>query len=196
MGYPLSGRRFALSSTRSSSTPGPVQSALGLAGYFVLCFAVAAIGAHSALYYIPHWYANLVKPPFSPPDWTFTPCWVALYALMAIAAWLIWRTPRRRSRSRSALYTSASNDVRGSARLDALVVFYISLFFSLFWMEAFFHTHRLLVSAVVILALWIAIAFTIALFWRVRPLAGALMLVCLAMVSFATALNLALLRLN
>lgn len=181
-----------MSSTRSS-TPGPVQSALGLAGYFVLCFAVAAIGAHAAAYYIPHWYASLAKPRFTPPQWTFTPCWVAVYAVMAISAWLIWRTPRRRSRSRAALY---ANESSGSARLDALIVFYISLVFTLLWMEAFFHAHRLLVSAVVILVLWIALAFTIALFWRVRPLAGALMLICLALVTFVTGLNLVLLRLN
>ena len=180
-------------SSTHSSTPGPVRSALGLAGYFVLCFAVAAIGAHAAVYYIPHWYAGLSKPRFTPPTWTFTPCWAAVYAVMAISAWLIWRTPRRRSRSRAALY---ANENSGSARFDALIVFYISLVFTLLWMEAFFHAHRLLVSAVVILVLWIALAFTIALFWRVRPLAGALMLLCLGFVTFATALNLVLLRLN
>jgi tryptophan-rich sensory protein len=112
---------------------------------------------------------------------------------MAIAAWMIWGSPRRNSRSRSALY--ATND-QGSARLDALIVFYITLGFSLLWMEAFFHSHRLLVSAVIILVLWIAIAFTIALFWRVKPVAGLLMVPCLVLVTFYTALNLVLLRLN
>ncbi len=171
-----------------------MHSALGLAGFLLLCLGVGSVGAHSALYYIPHWYAVLVKPRFTPSDDLFIPIGMILYAIMAVAAWMIWRTPRRRSRSRSALY---SNDTSpGSARLDALIVFFIQLALSLAWMEAFFHTHRLLVSAVVILFLWIAISFTIALFWRVRPLAAALLLPYLGCVTFAIALNLVLLRLN
>jgi tryptophan-rich sensory protein len=159
----------------------------------LICFIVASIGAHAASYYIPHWYNYLAKPRFTPPEWTFGPVYIFGYVILAVAAWMIWRTPRRRSRSRSALY---SGDSQGSARVDALVVFFITLAFSLVWMEAFFHMHRLLVSAVAILVLWIAIAFTIAMFWRVKPLAGILMAVCLVLVTYATALNLVLLRLN
>ena len=178
--------------TTSTSTPGPARSVFGLAGFLLLCLAVAAIGAHAALYYIPHWFDGLAKPRFTPPDWTFIPVWAILYVIMAIAAWLVWRTPRRHSRSRSALYSESA----GSARLDALVVFYVQLVCSLLWMEAFFHTHRLLVSAVAILVLWIAVAFTIALFWRVRPLAAMMLLPYLGCVTFTIALNLLLLRLN
>jgi benzodiazapine receptor len=179
--------------TTKSTTPGSTQSALGLAGFLLVCFIVAGIGAHAAQYYIPHWYDLLVKPRFTPPDWTFGPACFLGFASMAVAAWMIWRMPRRNSRSRSALYASSD---QGSARLDALIVFFITLGFSLLWMEAFFHTHRLLVSAMVILVLWIAMAFTIALFWRVKPLAGLLLVPCLALVTFYTALNLVLLRLN
>ena len=195
MGYPLSGRRFRLELNTFFFDSGPRTIRARSCRILRPLLRRGGHWSPLGLYYIPHWYTNLVKPPFSPPAWTFTPCWVALYALMAIAAWLIWRTPRRRSRSRSALYTNAS-DARGSAASTPWSSSISHFFFTLFWMEAFFHTHRLLVSAVVILALWIALAFTIALFWRVRPLAGALMLVCLAMVSFATALIPALLRLN
>jgi tryptophan-rich sensory protein len=153
---------------------------------------VAAIGAHAAIYYIPRWYDGLLKPRFTPPDSLFIPVWAILYVIMAIAAWMVWRTPRRRARSRSALYSDSS----GSARVDALVVFYVQLVCSLLWMEAFFHMHRLLVSAVAILVLWIAVAFTIALFWRVRPLAAAMLLPYFGCVTFIIALNLLLLRLN
>jgi translocator protein len=60
----------------------------------------------------------------------------------------------------------------------------------------FFHFNRMLVSSVIILALWIAILFTIVMFWRVRALAAWLLVPYLAWITFATALNLAFLRLN
>jgi tryptophan-rich sensory protein len=112
---------------------------------------------------------------------------------MALAAWMIWRTPRRRHRSKTSY---AQDDVQGTARVDALAVFYIQLALNLLWTEMFFHFHRLFVSTVIILALWIAVAFTIFLFWRVRPLPAWLMVLYLAWITYATALNLTFLRLN
>lgn len=37
------------------------------------------------------WYVGLVKPALNPPAWMFGPVWTTLYALMGIAAFLIWR---------------------------------------------------------------------------------------------------------
>jgi tryptophan-rich sensory protein len=42
----------------------------------------------------------------------------------------------------------------------------------------------------------VLLAVTVVMFWRVRPLAGMLMLPCLAWVSFAAALNYVTWRLN
>jgi benzodiazapine receptor len=166
---------------------------LGLAGFLLLCFGVAALGAYSAHHSVKTWYPTLVKPHFAPPTWVFAPVWTVLYATMAVCAWLIWKTPRRRARSGS---LRSAKDTQGAARVDALAIFYVQLFLNLIWTPIFFQSHRLLVSAVVIMALWLAIVATIILFWRVRALAAALLLPYLGWVTFATALNLALLRRN
>ncbi|MIL09554.1 tryptophan-rich sensory protein, partial [Salmonella enterica subsp. enterica] len=39
------------------------------------------------------WYAGLVKPSFTPPDWIFAPVWTVLYIFIAVVG---WRTYRRR----------------------------------------------------------------------------------------------------
>jgi translocator protein len=177
-----------------SSSRSSVQIFFGLVGYLLLCFVVADVGAHAVTHHV-YWYSRLVKPHFTPSDGAFIPVWTILYALMGVAAWMIWRAPRRRTRSK--YYSTYSNDdSQGAARQDALTVFYIQLGLGLLWAEMFFHFHRMLVSAVVVLALWFTILFTIFLFWRVRPIAAWLLLPCLACITYAIALNLAFLRLN
>ncbi len=170
--YPSTRRR------RRRSHRSTVPAWLSLACFLALCFAVAALGAHFTSPAIHTWYERLVKPRFNPPNWVFAPVWTVLYAIMAVAAWLVWRHGHR------------------SQRIDGMVVFAIQLILNFSWVFIFFHLHRLLVSSVVILALWLAVAAMVPLFWRVRALAGALLLPYLAWVSFAIALNLFLLRLN
>src|SRR5450631_688495 len=71
----------------------PANQWLALAGFIGVCFLVAAFSGIATTKAIPTWYAGIAKPGFTPPNQVFAPVWTILYALMGIAAWLVWRMP-------------------------------------------------------------------------------------------------------
>jgi len=152
-----------------------LKSLFGLAGWFALCFGVAAIGAQ----FMPgEWYAGLKKPSWNPPGWIFAPVWTALYTMMAVAAWLAWR--------------------RGGfvGQRPALLLFLLQLFFNALWSWLFFGRHQPALAFVDILLLWLSLLATTVAFWKVNVVAGLLLVPYLLWVSFAAGLNFALWRLN
>ena len=153
----------------------PGKTILGLCGWVLLCFAAASPGALSPP---GEWYAALQKPSWNPPGWIFGPVWSALYTMMAVAAWLVWR--------------------RGgfAAQGRPLGAFLAQLALNALWTPLFFGLHRPGVAFAEILLLWLAIAWTIALFWRVQRAAAWLLVPYLAWVGFAAVLNGTLWRLN
>ena len=147
----------------------------------VCLLAVAAIAALGAIASIEarDFYAQLVKPAWALPAGLFGPAWTLLYALMALAAWLVWRT-------------------RGSLRAAALplAIFALQLVLNGLWSWLFFKW-RLGVWAVIdVSLLWMLILVTLVQFWQVNRAAGALLAPYLLWVSFATALTAAVWRLN
>ena len=60
----------------------------------------------------------------------------------------------------------------------------------------FFGLHRPGLALIDIIALWLVLAVTLVAFWRARRAAGVLLLPYLAWVTFATALNFTIWRLN
>ncbi len=69
----------------------PRVQALGLVISVVICFGAALLGNIATMPQIPTWYAGIAKPSWTPPDWLFGPVWSLLYAMMAVAVWLVWR---------------------------------------------------------------------------------------------------------
>ena len=159
-----------------------LRQTLALIGFLIACFSVAVVGAAASVHSIPGWYATLHKPLFTPPNWLFAPVWTALYALMAFAAWLVWRSP----------YLGPKAD----ARSNGLIYFTFQLVINFLWAPVFFHLHRTFFALVIIVGLWFAIFQTMRCFNKVSRTAGVIMLVYLAWVSYATLLNAAIFHLN
>ncbi len=144
-----------------------------------ICFAAGLIGSVFTRSAIPIWYATLKKPTFTPPNWVFGPAWSALYALMGVSAYLVWRKGL------------ASHKVKA-----ALAFFAAQLVLNAAWSVVFFGLRSPVGGLVVILLLWIAILVTIVGFVRVTPVAGALLVPYILWVSFAGILNAYIVRYN
>ena len=148
---------------------------LGLIGWIVVTFAAAAVGSQ----FMPgEWYAALQKPAWNPPSWVFGPVWTTLYLLMAIAAWLVWR----------------AHGFAGAGA--ALTLYLVQLAANAAWSWLFFGRRDPGLAFADIVLLWVLIALTIALFHRHHRTAALLLVPYLLWVSFATALNFAIWRLN
>lgn len=149
----------------------------GLAGWLALTFVGAAVGSFASRS-APAFYAQLERPAWAPPAWLFGPVWTALYLLMGLAAWLVWKE-------------------RGWAGARGALSLYIAqLAANSLWSWIFFAWHRGAWALAEILALAALIVATMAAFARVRRLAAALLAPYLAWVLFATALTAALWRRN
>lgn len=159
------------------STMSRQQQIVGLVAWLGVCFAAAAIGAAASIR-AGTFYAGLVRPEWAPPASVFGPVWTALYALMGVAAWLAWRAGGL------------------AAARTALTLFVAQLAVNALWSWLFFAWHRGALAFADIVLLWILIVATLVAFWRIRPLAGALLVPYLAWVSFAAALNYAVWQAN
>ncbi|PSC04878.1 TspO protein [Alsobacter soli] len=161
---------------RARAPLNPLWAALLAVGAVALA---AIIGNVATMPNIPTWYAGLAKPSFNPPNWVFGPVWGLLYLGMAFAFWRVLRI-----------------DAAAPGRGAAIAIFVVQLALNAFWSVAFFGMHNPPLGLVVVIALEIAILATIALFRRIDPVAGWVLLPYAAWVAFATVLNLSIVRLN
>jgi len=150
---------------------------LGLVTWLAISFIAAALGSIASIN-AKAFYGQLVLPNWAPPAWIFGPVWTVLYLLMGIAAWLVWRAYGFRAARRE------------------LVLFLLQLALNALWSWLFFAWHLGSLSFFEILFLWAMIFATTVGFWRLQPLAGALLLPYLLWVSFASLLNYTIWQLN
>jgi len=137
----------------------------------------AALGGYASVS-AQSFYQSLNQPAWAPPASVFGPVWTLLYLMMATAAWLVVRR-------------------RGStAARPAMAWFAAQLVFNAAWTWLFFRWHLGAAAFVEVLMLLALVAITLRTFWRVRALAGWLLLPYLVWVTFASALTFAVWQLN
>ena len=152
---------------------------MGAVGAFVsliVFLAIVAAAAATGIQFRPgEWYETLVKPGWTPPNWLFPPVWTALYIMIAIAGWRVW----------------LAQDLG-----RATIIWAVALVLNAVWSYIMFGQHQIALAAVDIVALWLAIVAFIVVASSVDTLATVLFVPYLVWVSYAAALNLAILRLN
>lgn len=140
-------------------------------GLAVIVAIVATFAVLGASFEPGTWYASLAKPELTPADWVFPVVWTALYALMAVSAWLVWMV-------------RGHEDVSG-----ALILFGVQLVLNAAWSWLFFGEHEIGLALADLTALWVALVATIFAFWKHRRIASMLLWPYLVWVTFAGWLN-------
>ena len=163
----------------AARTPPSARAWLGLVALIVACNGAGFV---SAMIVDPAqtqpFYQALVRPSWAPPPWLFAPAWTTLYTLMAIATWLVWR------------------HTHGASRRRAMGLFGTQLALNLAWTPVFFGLHAIGAAIAVIVANLLAVIATAVAYHRRVALAGWLLMPLALWVGFASALNIAIWRLN
>ncbi len=125
------------------------------------------------------WYYGLSQPRWKPPDWLFGPVWTVIYILTIAAVVLTWNAAPA-----------------GPVRRMLLFVFGFNAIVNALWSIVFFTMQRPDWALIEIIVLWLSVVAMIVVSAPYTIIAPALLAVYLCWVSFATMLNLAVVRLN
>lgn len=118
------------------------------------------------------WYAIANKPTFNPPNWFFAPVWMALYIMMGIALFLVWKS-----------------EADKALKQASLILFAVQLVVNFLWSFIFFYAKQPGWAFADIIVMWLAILFTIALFEKISSTAAWLLVPYIFWISFASLLN-------
>ena len=141
------------------------------------CVVVAGGGAW--LTDLTPWYRALRKPSWQPPDWLFGPAWSVILVLAALSAFLAWRQAPDRA-----------------ARLTTAALFVANGVANIVWSPLFFKLRRPDWALIEVPFLWLSIVALIVAMQPASRTASLLLLPYLFWVSFASFLNLTIVRLN
>lgn len=150
----------------------------GALGFAALSALPALVSATTARARPDDWYRHLRKPPFQPPPAVFGPVWTALYTLIGLSGYRVWRAPRSR------------------ARTAALRLWGAQLAFNAAWSPLFFRAHALRAALADSGLLFAASALYTRKAAQVDRTAAGLAVPYTGWVLFATVLNAAIVRRN
>ena len=137
---------------------------------------VAAVG--STMTDLRPWYRALRQPGWSPPDWAFPVGWTTVYVFTVAAGVTAWRA------------------ARAGERTTLLTLFAFNAFLNVLWSLLFFRLHRPDWALVEVVVFWLSIVALVVVAARRSRTARLLLLPYLGWVSFAGALNAAVVSLN
>ena len=152
----------------------------------VVAELAGVIGSVFTISVIPTWYVGLVKPALNPPSWVFGPVWTALYFLMGISLFLVWKQ-----------HSNILDNVRMLRMWKiGITAFFVQLFLNAIWSIIFFGLQNPGWALVDIVFLWLAIVWTMVVFYKISRPAAYLLVPYLLWVSFASYLNYSIWMLN
>jgi tryptophan-rich sensory protein len=143
--------------------------------FLIYLSACVAAGSTGQLFPPGDWYESLRKPTWTPPRWLFPVAWTIIYIAIAVAA---------------------ARAAHAGAGDFAAAFWSVQIVLNALWTPAFFGLRRPDIGLVVIAAFWFAVLATTIAFARHDAVAAGIFVVYLGWVSFASALNFAVWRLN
>ncbi|MBO0903105.1 TspO/MBR family protein [Jiella sonneratiae] len=150
-----------------------MSSILSLAAFVGVVLLVASSGA---VFKPGDWYRSLDKPDWTPPNWAFPVVWSALYVMIAVSGWRVY-------------------EAAGLVAVPFLA-YAVQLVLNAAWSAVFFGLRRPGLAFADVLALWVAVAATILLFYPIDAVAGLLLIPYLMWVTAAACLNFSVWRRN
>lgn len=166
-----------------------------------ISFGVSLIGSAFTTPSIPNWYAKLSKPALNPPSWVFGFVWTILFFLIALSLFIVWKN-NFKIKNNVGNYRKAWNRFSEKLwqgkwqKLNIISIFAIQYILNIFWSFVFFGLHLPGLAFFCLIALWIAILYTIINTYRVSKIASYLLIPYILWVSFAGYLNFAIWILN
>jgi tryptophan-rich sensory protein len=149
--------------------------------YYTICIGasllIGFVSSFATMSQITTWYAGLVHPWWTPPNFVFGPVWTVLYVLMGCAAALVWQSDRR-------------------GKLWALALFFLHLLVNAAWTLVFFGLEDPVSALLIIKSLWLLIVAMILVFWHYSHKAVYLLLPYVLWVTYAASLNFGIILLN
>jgi tryptophan-rich sensory protein len=136
--------------------------------FLVFLLACGAAASTGLMFKPGPWYASLVKPGFTPPNWVFPVAWTTIYLLLAWAGYRLTLIP---------------------ASQPVLALWAAQIALNTLWTPVFFGAQRILAAMVILAVLWLVVAAMVVMALRLDLITGLILFPYLVWLCVAAALN-------
>jgi len=148
---------------------------LSLGLILLVTFAASGIGGFVTSSFKEPWYSEIILPTFNPPSWVFSPVWTALYILMSVAIWIVWRK---------------------TSDKKILQLYFVHLFFNAIWSIIFFGFHQIFIALIDLGIILVFIIWLMKIYYQINKISFLLMMPYLLWSTYALVLNTTIFYLN